>query len=106
MAEAMATYAVELERISFKGAVDALRQYSQAISQAPNRRLRQQLWDDLLINLARDLVPDRPNRLEPRVLKRRPKNFGWLTRPRRRYKEVLHRNRHWKSNRRNLRRLN
>ena len=106
MAEAVATYRVELERVSFRGSVDALRQYSNAISQARNGKLRQQLWEDLLLNLARDLVPYRPGRLEPRVVKRRPKNFGWLTKPRRQFREVLHRNRYWKSNPRNLRRLN
>jgi hypothetical protein len=106
IAQAIASYNVDLERVSFKGSVDALRQYSKAISQARNRSLRDQLWQDLLRNLALDLVPYRPGRLEPRALKRRPKNFGWLTQPRRKCKEVLHRNRHWKSNPRDLRRLN
>lgn len=106
MAEAVATYHVELERVSFKGSLDALRQYSNAIGQARNKKMRDQLWRDLLLNLARDLVPHRPDRLEPRALKRRPKNFGWLTKPRRMFRESLHRNRHWKSNPRNLRALN
>jgi hypothetical protein len=106
MAQAAATHQVELERVSFKGSLDALRQYSNAISQAPNRKLRNQLWNDLLRNLARDLVPYRPNRLEPRSLKRRPKNFGWLTQSRHKFKESLHRNRYWKANPRNYRALN
>jgi len=106
IAQAVATHQVELERVSFKGSLDALRQYSTAISQARNRKMRNQLWEDLLLNLARDLVPYRPDRLEPRSLKRRPKNFGWLTKPRRKFRECLHRNRHWKSNPRNLRALN
>jgi len=106
MAEAVATYQVELERVSFKGSVDALRQYSNAISQARGQKMRAQLWQDLILNLARDLVPYRPNRLEPRSLKRRPKNFGWLTKPRRKFRECLHRNCYWKSNPRNLRALN
>lgn len=106
IAEAVATYRVEMERVSFKGSVDALRQYSHAIARARHRTMRDQLWEDLLLNLARDLVPDRPHRLEPRKLKRRPKNFGWLTKPRHRYKECFHRNRYWQSNPRNLRRLN
>ena len=37
IAEAVARYAVDLERISFKGSVDALRQYSEAIGKARNR---------------------------------------------------------------------
>ena len=38
MAEAVARYAVDLERISFKGSVDALRQYSEAIGKARHRK--------------------------------------------------------------------
>lgn len=106
IAEAVATWRVELERVSFKGSMDALRQHSNALSQARNRKMRDQLWEDLLLNLARDLVPDWPGRLEPRVLKRRPKNFGWLTKPRHQYKECLHRNRYWRAKPRDLRRLN
>jgi hypothetical protein len=106
IAEAVATYNVDLERVSFKGSVDALRQYSHAISQARSHKMRNQLWEDLLWNLARDLVPYRPNRLEPRVVKRRPKNFGWLTKPRHKYRECLHRNRCWKAKPRDLRGLN
>jgi hypothetical protein len=106
MAAAVARHQVDLERVSFKGSVDALRQYSAAIATARNRKLRDALWDDLLLNLARDLVPYRPNRIEPRALKRRPKNFGWLTKPRHQFKESLHRNRHWKLNPRNYRALN
>ena len=65
-------------------------------------RVRAQPSEDLVLHLARDLVPYRPNRLEPRSLKRRPKNFGWLTKPRRKFKGCLHRNRNWRSNRRSL----
>jgi len=54
-----------------------------------------------LLNLARDLVPYRPNRVEPRAVKRRPKPFPLLTKPRHQYKELAHRNRHWKSKPRN-----
>jgi len=106
MAEAVATYPVDLERVSFKGSVDALRQYSNAISQARNQKMRDQLWEDLLLNLARDLVPSRPHREEPRAVKHRPKPYPLLNRPRRRFKEIPHRNRYWKGNPRNYRRLN
>jgi len=106
IAEAVTTYRVDLERVSFKGSMDALRQYSNAVSQARSRQMRDQLCEDLLVNLARELIPDRPNRLEPRALKRRPKNFGWLTKPRRKFAESLHRNRYWKSNPRDLQGLN
>ena len=106
MAEAVARYEVELERISFKGTVDALRQYSDAMGRARNRKMRRQLWDDLLWNLARDLVPLRPNRLEPRAVKRRPKPYPLLNKPRRCFKEISHRSRYWKGRPRKYRGLN
>ena len=106
IAEAIARYAVDLEWVSFKGSVDALRQYSEAIGKARNRKMRRQLWEDLLLNLARDLVRHRPHRLEPRAVKRRPKPYPLLNQPRRRFKEVSHRNRYWKGHPRNFRGLN
>jgi len=105
MAEALARYAVDLERISFKGSIDALRQHSDAIGKARNPKIRRQLWEDLLLNLARDLVRYRPHRTEPRAVKRRPKPYPLLNQPRRRFKEVPHRNRYWKGHPRNYRSL-
>jgi hypothetical protein len=106
MAEAVARTHVELDRLSFKGTVDALRQYSAAIAQARNQKLRRQLWDDLLLNLARDLVPCRPDRREPRALKRRPKAYPLLNQHRRRFVEISHRSRYWKGRPRHFRELN
>jgi hypothetical protein len=106
MAEAVACYQVPLERISFKGSLDALRQYSAAMTQARSQKLRRQLWEDLLLNLARDLVPPRPNRSEPRAVKHRPKAYPLLNQPRRRFIEISHRSRYWKGRPRNYRSLN
>jgi hypothetical protein len=106
MAEAVAVHQVELERVSFKGSLDALRQFSDAISRAPNRKLRRQLWADLLLTLARDRVPRRPNRTEPRAVKRRPKPYPLLNQPRRKFVEISHRSRYWKGRPRNYRGLN
>ena len=106
IAEAVAHHAVDLARISFKGTADAFRQYSAAIAQARNRKMRRQLWQDLLLNLARDLVPLRPDRREPRAVKRRPKPYPLLNQPRRRFVEISHRNRYWKGRPRNYRGLN
>ncbi|MCL4177083.1 MAG: hypothetical protein KJ072_04970 [Verrucomicrobia bacterium] len=103
MAEAASLHAVPLERISFKGTLDAVRQFSNAIAQARNRKMRRQLWEDLLLTLARDLVPDRPGRQEPGALKRRLKCYPRLTKPRRRHREIRHRNKYRKGKRRNLR---
>jgi len=105
MAQAAAHCHVDLDRISFKGALDALRQYSAAITQARNRKLRRQLWEDLLLNLARDLVRHRPNRSEPRAVKRRPKPYPLLNQPRHRFIEISHRSRYWKGRPRHYRAL-
>jgi hypothetical protein len=106
MAEAVATHQADLERVSFKGTVDALRRYGAAMDQARSKRMRAALWEDLLCNLIRDQLPDRPHRQEPRAVKRRPKPYPWLTKPRRQYQTVAHRNRYWKNNPRNFKGLN
>jgi hypothetical protein len=106
MAEAVDRYPADLERVSFKGTLDALRQYSEAIGRARNQKTRRQLWDDLLCNMVRDQVRHRPNRCEPRAIKRRPKPFPLLNKPRRLFKDTSHRNRYWKGNPRNYRSLN
>ncbi len=48
MAQAASEYRVSLERISFKGALDALPQFTQAISQTATKKKRCQLWARLL----------------------------------------------------------
>ena len=102
----MAAHQVELERVSFKGSVDALRQFSDALGRASNRKRRRQLWKQLLLALARDLVPLRPNRTEPRAVKRRSKPFALLNQPRRKFVEISHRGSYWKGRPRNYRGLN
>ena len=106
MAEAALIHNITLDRLSFKGTLDALRQYSAAIARARSRQLRRQLWQDLLLNLVRDQVPWRPHRRQPRAVKRRPKQYPLLTRPRDRFVEVQHRGRYWKARPRNYRALN
>jgi Transposase DDE domain len=98
MAQAVALYDVPMERLSFKGTVDSVRQFSIAMAQAPSRKKQKQLIAHLLEILARDQVPDRPGRREPRAVKRRPKPYPLLNRPRHQFKEISHRNRYWKNN--------
>jgi hypothetical protein len=101
MAQAGAINDVALDRMSFKGTVDSVRQFSLAIAQARSKRKQQQLIAQLLEVIARDEVPHRPNRREPRAVKRRPKAFPLLNKPRDQFKEIAHRNRYWKTNPRN-----
>lgn len=97
MAQAGATHDVPLERLSFKVTVDSVRQFSVAIAQARSRKKQKQLIADLLAIIARDLVPDRPGRREPRAVKRRPKPYQLLNRPRRLMKEIRHRSKYHKN---------
>ena len=89
MAEAIASYQVELERLSFKGTVDSLRQFTNTMVQARNRKKQRQLWEDLIWNVARDLAPLRPGRRELRAVKHRPKPYPLLTRPRHLFKDRI-----------------
>jgi len=94
MLEAARKQDVPLERLSFKGSVDSVRQYSLVISIARTKKKVAELVKELLRVLARDLVPYRPDRKEPRAIKRRPKPFPLLTKPRKLFKEIPHRSRY------------
>jgi hypothetical protein len=96
MAEVVALAGVEMERISFKGSVDAVRQYTSAMHSQRGKKRRKELWNQLLATIALDQVPLRPDRNEPRAIKRRPKAYQLLNKPRRRFKEVCHRCRYRK----------
>lgn len=80
MLEAAWTHGVELERLSFKGTVDTLRQWTPLF--APSMFAFKRAREELLRVIAADPVPLRPNRSEPRARKRRPKSYQLLTRPR------------------------
>ncbi len=80
MMEAAWTYSVDLERLSFKGTVDTLRQWTPLF--APSMFVFKRARQELLRVIAADSVPLRPNRSEPRVRKRRPKPYQMLTSPR------------------------
>jgi hypothetical protein len=92
MAQAATEHRVALERISFKGSLDALRQFSQAMAQARSRKKRRQLWAELLATLAADLVPERPGRREPRAVKRKKNKYPRLNVPRHKFRDRLKRN--------------
>ncbi len=98
MAQASAIHDVPVERISFKGTVDATRQYSIAIAQARSKKKQRQLIAELVEVLALDEVPNRPGRCEPRAVKRRPKPFALLNKHRRLYKDIPHRSKYRKPN--------
>ena len=92
MQKAAHLHDVPLERLSFKGSLDALRHSAQVIhASAQQPRKQAELINRLLQDIAADLVPHRLGRLEPRARKRRPKNYQLLTHPRREMKVTAHR---------------
>ena len=90
-AEAATRHGVPRHRISFKGTIDAARAFHVAMSGATSKRKTKELRNRLLEIIALDLVPERPGRREPRAIKRRPKSYPLLTKPRHRFQEIPHR---------------
>jgi hypothetical protein len=97
MIQASRNHQVEVQRLSFKGTVDSVRQFSVAIAQARSGKKQKELIGKLIQTIAADLVSERPGRREPRAVKRRPKPCAWLTKPRHQFKDAQHRNRYWKN---------
>jgi len=92
MLEAAAQNNVAVRRISFKGSVQALRQWEPHFNQAKiNRKEKSRLICRLYDSIADYIVKERPGRSEPRAVKRRPKNYQLLTAPRHEMKEIQHR---------------
>jgi hypothetical protein len=94
MVEAAGRSGVTQRRISFKGSLQAIRQWEPLLKHTKVKRLnRQQLLDHLYQLIGGLIVLERPGRREPRALKRRPKNFQLMTMPRHLMQEVPHRGR-------------
>jgi putative transposase len=68
--------------VSFKGALQTLQEFAVGLREGTPQQ-RQWLWTILLSSIAADAVGYRPDRVEPRAKKRRPKQYPLLTIPRR-----------------------
>ena len=84
MAQAATARHVALESLSFKGTLDTFRQWSQAMTQRRSPKHRARLWQELLATIAADTLPWRPDRHEPRAVKKRSK-YPHLNKPRHLY---------------------
>jgi hypothetical protein len=80
-------------RLSFAGAIAAVRQWAPALARLAEAE-RTDAFDALLNCIARDVLPFRPNRVEPRAIKRRPKNYQRLTAPRHAFTPAPHRSKY------------
>lgn len=67
-------------RLSFKGTIGVLHAFAPLFD--PLNKNASQRYEELLLALASAPVPLRPNRSEPRAVKRRPKSYQHLNKPR------------------------
>ncbi|MDF1816570.1 MAG: IS4 family transposase [Verrucomicrobiales bacterium] len=79
-------YGVNHRRVSFKGTIQILEEARiNFINIADKPRLRAGAKEALLGEIAEQIMADRPGRNEPRKKKRRPKPYGWISKPRHQY---------------------
>jgi hypothetical protein len=80
--EAAHQHDVPVDRISFQGAAEQLSHWLwMFLGNQPQAERRRKL-DEFYLALVTAPLPDRPDRVEPRVRKRRPKNYRLMTKPR------------------------
>jgi len=89
MWEAATRHGRPLHRLSFAGTLDRLNILEPYLQLLEGSRRAEQLYQLLLGWIAGDLLPHRPNRIEPRAVKRRPKQYDRLNRPRRQMRKAL-----------------
>jgi hypothetical protein len=77
----------DLHRLSFTGTLHRLRPVLPLLLFHPAVRGHPQLVAFLIQCIAEDELPDRPDRMEPRRVKRRPKQYSRLMKPRRHYRQ-------------------
>ncbi|MBN1141185.1 MAG: hypothetical protein JXB25_05250, partial [Deltaproteobacteria bacterium] len=95
MCEAAKEADLAVRVVSFKGSLQALRNWEPHLNQAKiSKAERFRLISDLYEAMTDTPIQQRPGRSEPRCRKRRPKNYQRLTAPRHEMKEIPHRNRY------------
>ena len=84
MAQAATKHDIKPRTISFKGTLQFLAEHQRLIDyqECRGRAHHEVLCQNLLDSIASHRVADRPDRFEPRLLKRRPKHFAFLRKPR------------------------
>jgi hypothetical protein len=81
MAQAAAELEADPRKLSFKGAVQAITAFAERLLEAEGQRY-QELYEWLLLTIGAYAVGERPDRVEPRARKRRPKGYPLLSKPR------------------------
>ena len=88
MAQTASQEGIAPRSISFKATLQVLDAFQPVISQQAHRGVEhlKSLYQQMLRAIAQHRVADRPDRFEPRIAKRRAKNFDRLTKPRKEIK--------------------
>jgi hypothetical protein len=88
MAQTASQDGITPRSISFKATLQVLEAFQPVISQQAHRGVAhlKSLYQQMMRAIAQRRVADRPDRFEPRMAKRRVKNFDPLTKPRREIK--------------------
>jgi len=95
MSEAAKEAGLAVRGVSFKGSLQALRNWEPHFNQVKvSRAERYRLMNDLYEAITDTPIRQRPGRSEPRCRKRRPKSYELMTAPRHEMKEIPHRNRY------------
>jgi hypothetical protein len=84
MAQAASEHGIEPRSVSFKGAIQTLEAFQSviALQGEGDAEHRREVYQLVLEAIATHRVADRPDRVEPRLRKRRPKHYGFLRKPR------------------------
>jgi hypothetical protein len=82
MAQAAQATGVRPEEVSFKGALQTVNAFLPHLRAARTEEEAFRLCREMLVAIGCHQVGNRPDRYEPRVVKRRPKNYPRLKEPR------------------------
>jgi hypothetical protein len=92
MCEAATEAGVPVRQISFKGALQAIRNWEPLFNPSQTSpRDRKRMVAEFYETVGQTLIDERPGRSEPRCVKRRPKPFQIMTASREKMKETPHR---------------
>lgn len=97
MKQSAETADVPIRTVSFKGSVQAIRNWEPLFMQAQlSNSDRLQVITDLYIAMTKTPIRQRPGRSEPRCVKRRPKPYQLLTKQRHEMREIPHKSKYKK----------
>jgi hypothetical protein len=81
-------HGIEALDFSFQATIQHFHNFTYALVYADSQT-REYLYEMLLYLISKEQLLVRPGRVEPRVKKRRPKDYGWLKQPRKQLKAEL-----------------